>query len=190
MNDLTDRLDKPLPKIKITCTSVDCQNDLHCYLQKKRTGNNPSFGGCRSCGAENVDWERAHRRDPNNVTALFAELKTELIREHMWSKPFDDDAVRKFCKLSKEEFRVRIAKRLQSSVGRPANAWDSRQTPMEGNVVFYAQHATATCCRQCMLYWHGIDKSRELTTEEKDYFLFLIEKYLEERGVDELRKVV
>jgi hypothetical protein len=188
MNDLTDQLDKPLPKIKITCTSVDCAQDLHCYLQKKRTGNNPSFGACRSCGAEKVNWERAHSRNSADLSSLFAELRTELIREHMWTKPFDDDAIRKVRKLSREELRIRAAKRLQSSVGRPAGAWDSRQTPMEGNVLFYAQHATATCCRQCMLYWHGIDKNRDLTGEEKDYFLFLIDKYLDERLVEVLEE--
>lgn len=188
MSNLTDRLDKPLPKIKITCTSVDCVNDLHCYLQKKRTGNNPSFGACRSCGTENVDWERAHRRDLRDARVLFDELKTELIRQHMWTKPFDEDAIRKYRKLSDEEFRLRISKRLQSSVGRPANAWDSRQTPMEGNVIFYAQHATATCCRQCMLYWHGIDKNRDLTDDEKGYFISLINRFFEERKLSELKE--
>ena len=27
---------------------------------------------------------------------------------------------------------------------------DGRQTPMRGHPVFTAQHATATCCRQCL----------------------------------------
>ncbi len=36
---------------------------------------------------------------------------------------------------------------------------DGRQTPREGNTIFYAQHATASCCRTCIEYWHGIPKN-------------------------------
>jgi len=39
---------------------------------------------------------------------------------------------------------------------------DGKQTPMRGHLVFIAQHATATCCRKCILKWHGIEKSRAL----------------------------
>src|SRR3954465_392120 len=40
---------------------------------------------------------------------------------------------------------------------------DGKQTPMRGYPVFVAQHATATCCRSCLLKWHKIPKGRELT---------------------------
>lgn len=181
MTGLADKLDVPLPKIKITCTSVDCEQDLHCFLQKTRTGNKPSYGPCRACGAEGVDWERAHRRDPADVVLLFSELRKELIREHMWTKPFDEDAARKAAKLDRAALRERARRRLASSVGRPAGAWDGRQTPMEGDVIFYAQHATATCCRKCMLYWHGIDKDSPLSEEEQDYCLFMVDRFLDDR---------
>ncbi|PTW62351.1 uncharacterized protein DUF4186 [Breoghania corrubedonensis] len=49
----------------------------------------------------------------------------------------------------------------------PAN--DGRQTPMRGHPVFVAQHATATCCRGCLLKWHGIEKGRALTPAEQTY---------------------
>jgi len=181
MSALTDKLDAPLPTLKITCTSVACEEDLHCFLQKKRSGNLPHYGPCRACGVERVDWERAHRRDPGDIDLLFAELRQEMIREHMWTKPFDEDAVRHASKFDRKTLFEKARKRLAASVGRPAGAFDSRQTKMEGNVIFYAQHATATCCRQCMLYWHGIDKNRHLTTEELDYCVTLIERYLGER---------
>ena len=32
---------------------------------------------------------------------------------------------------------------------------DGKQTPMRGHPVFIAQHATATCCRECILFWRG-----------------------------------
>lgn len=181
MSELTDKLDAPLPSVKITCTSVACGEDLHCFLQKKRTGNLPHYGPCRACGAERVDWERAHRRDFGDIDVLFTELRQEVIREHMWTKPFDNDAVRRASKVDRKTLLEKARKRLISSVGKPAGAWDSRQTRMEGNVIFYAQHATATCCRQCMHYWHGIDKNTHLTQEELDYCLTLVERFLDAR---------
>ncbi len=38
---------------------------------------------------------------------------------------------------------------------------DGKQTPMKGHPVFIAQHATATCCRNCIQKWHGIEKGRK-----------------------------
>ena len=40
---------------------------------------------------------------------------------------------------------------------------DGRQTPMQGHPVFVAQHATATCCRDCLAKWHKIERGRALT---------------------------
>ncbi len=45
-----------------------------------------------------------------------------------------------------------VAERLAPA--RPAN--DGKQTPFSGHPVFVAQHATATCCRNCLSKWHGI----------------------------------
>ncbi len=45
-----------------------------------------------------------------------------------------------------------VAERLAPA--RPAN--DGKQTPFRGHPVFVAQHATATCCRNCLSKWHGI----------------------------------
>ena len=35
------------------------------------------------------------------------------------------------------------------------NKKDGKQTPMKGHPVFIAQHATATCCRNCLYKWRG-----------------------------------
>ncbi|MFZ5802036.1 MAG: DUF4186 domain-containing protein [Candidatus Omnitrophota bacterium] len=45
-------------------------------------------------------------------------------------------------------------------------AKDGKQTPFKGHPVFKAQHATATCCRQCLEKWYGIPRGRELTPSE------------------------
>ena len=51
---------------------------------------------------------------------------------------------------------------------------DGKQTPMRGHPVFIAQHATATCCRNCLYKWHHIEKDRPLTTHEIDFCVALI----------------
>jgi hypothetical protein len=58
---------------------------------------------------------------------------------------------------------------------------DGRQTPRNGNSIFYAQHATATCCRTCLDYWHAIPKGRELTGQEFEYCAQLVEMFLDEK---------
>lgn len=55
---------------------------------------------------------------------------------------------------------------------------DGKQTPFRNHPVFVAQHATATCCRGCLQKWHGIEKGKELTDEEVDYVVTVIEKWL------------
>ena len=49
----------------------------------------------------------------------------------------------------------------------PANPVnDGKQTPMHGHPVFKAMHATACCCRGCMLKWYKVSPNRELTDDE------------------------
>lgn len=58
-----------------------------------------------------------------------------------------------------------IARRLA-----PAEPYkDGKQTPYRGHPVFVAQHATATCCRNCLSRRHGISKGRALDRSELDY---------------------
>lgn len=67
-----------------------------------------------------------------------------------------------------------IGKRLA-----PARPYkDGRQTPYRGHPVFVAQHATATCCRECLMRWHHIPEGRELTTGERDYVVDVICRWI------------
>lgn len=68
-----------------------------------------------------------------------------------------------------------IATRLAPA--RPAA--DGRQTPLAGHPVFVAQHATATCCRNCLRRWHGIARFRPLTPAEIAYVLGVLRHWLE-----------
>lgn len=60
---------------------------------------------------------------------------------------------------------------------------DGRQTPMRGHPVFVAQHATATCCRGCLAKWHQIAAGRELTSDEIEYVLSVIEYWLRRQTI-------
>lgn len=76
-----------------------------------------------------------------------------------------------------------IEKRLAPAF--PAN--DGKQTPMRHHPVFIAQHATATCCRNCLAKWHQIPKGRALEAAEKQYIVEVIGKWLAEETMKEER---
>ena len=48
---------------------------------------------------------------------------------------------------------------------------DGKQTPMKGHPVFIAQHATATCCRECIRKWHKMQPGKELSQVQQDYLV-------------------
>src|SRR3954454_12347412 len=56
---------------------------------------------------------------------------------------------------------------------------DGKQTPFRNHPAFVAQHATATCCRGCLRKWHGIEKGRALTEDERRYVVGVIGRWLE-----------
>lgn len=72
-----------------------------------------------------------------------------------------------------------VEQRLAQAV--PVN--DGKQTPWRNHPVFVAQHATATCCRSCLLKWHAIPKGRQLTDEEKRYVVEVIKGWLSQFAV-------
>ena len=51
---------------------------------------------------------------------------------------------------------------------------DGKQTPMRGHPVFIAQHATATCCRECIRKWHKMQPGRELSHVQQEYLVDVI----------------
>ena len=56
---------------------------------------------------------------------------------------------------------------------------DGKQTPFKGHPVFVAQHATAVCCRTCLLKWHKVPKGRELTNTEQAYVVSVIDTWID-----------
>jgi Domain of unknown function (DUF4186) len=173
-----------LPKLAISCTSTNCGDNLHCFRSTKKLRVKGLGGACRDCHAELVDWPRVHERDLTDVEHTFSELRLELIRHFFWHVPIDqgaqDHALRKGRVVLLESAERRIGKVI--SVESPYR--DGQQTPFQGNAIYYAQHATASCCRTCVEYWHGIEKGRAMTAEEQAYLVSLVTLYINDRLPD------
>ena len=45
--------------------------------------------------------------------------------------------------------------------------------------VFIAQHATATCCRECIRKWHKMQPGRELSQVQQDYLVDVIMTWIQ-----------
>jgi hypothetical protein len=140
-------------------------------------------GRCRTCGAELVDWSRVHKRNPADAAYTFAALKYELVRHYFWHVEIDLRAVNHARRKGKIGLQAAAEQRIRKAVGPAEPPFDGRQTPREGsgNVISYAQHATASCCRKCIAEWHGIPRGRELTEDEIAYLTTLAVLYIDER---------
>ena len=58
---------------------------------------------------------------------------------------------------------------------------DGKQTPMRGHPVFLAQHATGTCCRNCLRKWHHIEPGTALTQRQQEYVVTIIMAWIQKQ---------
>jgi uncharacterized protein DUF4186 len=172
---------RDLKPLKITCTSSNCGAGLHCFRQTRKMAATNQGGRCRYCGADLVDWKRLHRNDEQDIAYTFRMLKYELIRHYFWHLEIDQKAANHARKKGWKGLQVAAERRIRSSVGPGSPPFDGRQTPREGNVIYYAQHATASCCRKCIEEWHGIPPGRPLSGDEIAYLAGLVMLYVRER---------
>jgi len=180
----------PLKK-KITCSSSKCESDLHCFrtnMRKKSSKimNNYRNGNCVCCGKDLVDWERIDKQDLNDIDYLFSRMKLEMIRREFWDIEIDDFALRAAKKKGLNQLRMETEKIIRKALEKPSKEQfrDGIQTKRSGNVIFYAQHATATCCRKCAEEWHKADRNKTLSDYYVKYFVELIMKYIQIRIPD------
>lgn len=173
------------PPLKVKCTDTDCDNDLHCFKQTRQMAKQGAAAGeCRSCHQRLVELDRTRERRPGDRDYLLEALHKEFIRHHFWHLPLDQKARDHALRKGRTALHEAAMARLRTSVGKAEPALDGRQTPMEGNSLYYAQHATAACCRTCINYWHGIPKGRALTDDELDYLHGLVVGYVDQRLPD------
>lgn len=166
--------------LRISCTSADCDNNLHCFKQLKKM-TKQQRGQCRYCGADLIDWDRVHVRNFEDVEYTFSVLKHEMIRHSYFHRPIDELAVRHAMRKGRIKLNENVENRITKNIAPAFPARDGYQTPYAGNVIYYGQHATATCCRGCLKYWHGISKGKELARNEIEYCVGLLRCFLDER---------
>ena len=140
----------------------------------------PPRGPCRECGADLVDWKRVTCRDLSDAAHTFEELRKERIRHYFWHVEIDERAVRHARRKGRRGMNEAADRRIRSAVSQDSN-FDGRQTPMEGNALYYAQHATAACCRKCIEEWHAIPRGRPLEDVEIGYLVDLVRLYVSDR---------
>lgn len=177
-----DTFQKPEP-LGITCTSTDCGNNLHCFLQLQKMTPDQR-GKCRVCGADLVDWPRVHRRKIRDAKNTFKALQCERIRHHYFHRDIDIKAINHAKRKGRIQLMQSARTRLEKYLAPADPPRDGIQTPKKDNSIYYAQHATATCCRKCLEYWHDIPKGWPLTQEQTEYCFELIELFLDERLPD------
>ena len=115
----------------------------------------------------------------NQLNTEFAKSETRII---FWFDDKDIDYINeKGLDTIRQHAKDFIAKREA-----PAYiANDGKQTPMRGHPVFIAQHATATCCRECIRKWHKMQPGKELSQVQQEYLVDVIMTWIQkemERG--------
>lgn len=132
---------------------------------------------------------RAPRTSPIS-SSLAPEDAIVLLRENAWraawwSARLDPRSRAMLAKTSCTQLMNALRKRLRAAIGRVYEIngvrkpyRDGYQTPLSGNILFYAQHATATCCRRCVEDWYAIPNGRELATDELEWLAQIAYQYL------------
>jgi len=177
---------RPLAPLEITCTSTECDKNLHCFRQTRQMKLTNQWGMCRACGAQLVDWGRVHQRDISDAAYTVSALRYEKFRHYFWHVQVDQRAVNYALRKGSWKLREAVEGKIRKSIGAASPVRDGYQTPREGsgNPIHYGQHGTASCCRVCVEYWHGIPRGRELTDDEVSYLADLVMRYISERIPD------
>jgi len=124
--------------------------------------------------------------DSENIVKELESLKHSRFRSKFHLSEKDDTYIREKGLETIREHAVNfITTRISPEY--PGN--DGKQTPMKNHPVFIAQHATATCCRGCILKWHKIPEDRALDEREIQNLVAIIMTWIEEQMMRFARKV-
>lgn len=182
--DDVERLKKKKPKLLgIVCSRSDCKRELHCFDSSRSKVLKFPPGRCQSCGVDLIDWEVTHVKDVRNIDVKFDYFRKEWIRHFFFHVPITP-RIQKYARKYGFTGLAQIVEHqlTQGKMLRFIPALDWNQTKMlDGTIVHWARHATASCCRACMRYWHNIPFEHELTSEDIQYLKELAMRYIELR---------
>jgi hypothetical protein len=177
--------------LHIACRASDCGNGLHCldYVRRGRAGR--SIGGtlvapgqCRACREVVASVPHDSGETVDEVVALFDQQRRELIREHYWTAPMDRWAYNQAYRLGRIKLHAKARQLVASRIGGAQHPREGQQTSWNKDVIAYAQHAVAACCRHCVQYWHGVPFGRPLNEGALRYLTGLVALYLDLRLPD------
>ena len=180
-----------LVPLKIACTMASCSHGRHCldYLRRPRKHETPvAPGSCRDCGAPVVAMPEPqnHRYgEQDELLNTCLNQQHELIRAHYWHVLIDQWAYNQARRLGRAELCRRIERKVVYAMT-SRDMWAGRIAPYSKNIVAYAQHATATCCRSCAAYWHGLPRDRLITptSEQLEHVVWVALTWLDVRLPD------
>lgn len=174
--------------LEIKCKMSSCVHGRHCldHLRSPRPGSRaPEAGECRDC-LQHVVWlPTGHKRDygsDQEILDTSAMQQRELIRAHYWRVAIDLRAYNQALRLGRRELDRRLAVKIERALT-VDDAFAGRGAAYSGDIVAYAQHAVAACCRQCAAYWHGLpaDRGQVPTPEQLRHVVTLARTYLDLR---------
>ena len=181
-------IDKPISELKpfeVKCSDTRCNEGFH-YYTSKVAPKDGKIGDCKQCGDDSIDWKRIHRRDSNDLEYTFDSLKKELLRHVCWVNDIDPKAIQNARKRGKNLILDRAKEIITKKIAKiPEGYYDYLCTKKEGSeIINYAQHATGTCCRNCLERWHNIPQDIILSEKQVDYCVGLVKLYIEDRIPD------
>ncbi len=181
-------VDKPVSELSpldVKCSDTRCEEGFH-FFTSKVVPKNGKLGDCKNCGDDSVDWERIHQQEVKDIDYIFQCLRKELLRHVCWVNKIDEGAIVKARTRGKKAVLSKAKDILTKKIAKiPTGHFDYQCTPKKGHeIVNYAQHATATCCRNCVERWHKLPQDIVLSEEQVDYFVKLIGLYIDEKVPD------
>lgn len=168
---------------RVSCHERDCKLELHCFYT---TEDEPEIraGLCQGCGRDLIDWDRHRQRNPGDLEYTVEALQREWIRHLYWTCVVDPETQRmvrmRGCRKLLEMFRAAMTSHLAQR--EPFR--DGWAVAYNGDPIHYIRHATASCCRRCASYWHGIEMAVEMPGDQIDYLVALAERFILERFPD------
>lgn len=166
--------DIPNTKNNINKNDYDCDNNLHNFSNSKLIDNELY---CSHCGKNVIDRKLLSSLS-KDYKKVFKELRKDKWHDD-WFNIIIDNVALNTMNIDDKDIRNRLMKSIYKYNGKT----DRRQTPLSGNIIYYAQHATGTCCRNCLEKWYSIPKDRCLSETEINYFMNLIKEYIKERKI-------
>lgn len=185
---LADPAPPGMVPLRIQCRMSSCRHGKHCldYLRKpvRRGGQSRSAGtvpgSCRDCGVPVLALP-LHVGDQPDIASMYELQQAELIRAHYWHVPLDLKAYNTARRLGRAALHQRARAQVAATFSLSVEPFAGRRTSYHGNVIHYAQHATASCCRRCAAYWHGLPEHGEPAPRQVRHLQRLVLAYLDVR---------